>query len=418
MTSRARLDFKECPYVDSIDKHVLNFDFEKVCSVSLSSQNTYCCLVCGKYYQGRGYGTHAYEHSLEVEHHMFLKLDDGSVYCLPDNYEVNGPWEDIRQNLRPLFTIEEVDLLEMKSEPKLSLLGTEYIPGIVGLNKLGQADYLSSVIQCLTTVLPFRRRLLLHAFEDDIVSQRLAELFKKLFNQESFRSSVSPHEFLQAVSLASKKTFFNQEGDAVAFLSWLIGHLQRKLKKSRLIENCFTGTISVNSETANEGITSSTVPFNMLVLDLPETPVFKEESSLIPTVSIYDLLSKFDGITEQVLATESKTFRIKQLPDYLILAYRRFTRNEFFAEKNGTLVTAPIKGLDLKRYVTDDMEDLSYDLVAQVTHDGDAKTGTYKAFVLNSPSNQWYEMQDLRIKEVLPQQVMLSEAYIQIYRRV
>ena len=39
-------------YLDTIDRHMLDFDFEKVCSVSLSHLNVYACLVCGKYYQG------------------------------------------------------------------------------------------------------------------------------------------------------------------------------------------------------------------------------------------------------------------------------------------------------------------------------------------------------------------------------
>src|ERR1700739_3116376 len=41
-------------YLDTIDRHVLDFDFEKLCSVSLSNINVYACLVCGRYYQGRG----------------------------------------------------------------------------------------------------------------------------------------------------------------------------------------------------------------------------------------------------------------------------------------------------------------------------------------------------------------------------
>ena len=31
---------------------MLDFDFEKLCSVSLSHINVYACLVCGKYFQG------------------------------------------------------------------------------------------------------------------------------------------------------------------------------------------------------------------------------------------------------------------------------------------------------------------------------------------------------------------------------
>lgn len=41
-----------CPYLDTINRHVLDFDFEKLCSVSLSRINVYACLVCGKYFQG------------------------------------------------------------------------------------------------------------------------------------------------------------------------------------------------------------------------------------------------------------------------------------------------------------------------------------------------------------------------------
>lgn len=39
-------------YLDTINRHMLDFDFEKVCSVSLTHLNVYACLVCGKYYQG------------------------------------------------------------------------------------------------------------------------------------------------------------------------------------------------------------------------------------------------------------------------------------------------------------------------------------------------------------------------------
>ena len=57
----------------------LDFDFEKCCSVSLSPVNVYACLVCGKYFQGRGPQTHAYTHALEVGHQMYMKLDTGKV---------------------------------------------------------------------------------------------------------------------------------------------------------------------------------------------------------------------------------------------------------------------------------------------------------------------------------------------------
>ena len=55
-----------CPYLDTINRHLLDFDFEKVCSQSLTNQNVYSCLVCGKFFQGRGRHTHAYTHSTQT----------------------------------------------------------------------------------------------------------------------------------------------------------------------------------------------------------------------------------------------------------------------------------------------------------------------------------------------------------------
>lgn len=41
--------------------------------------NVYACLVCGKYFQGRGPSTLAFTHALEVGHQMYMKLDTGKV---------------------------------------------------------------------------------------------------------------------------------------------------------------------------------------------------------------------------------------------------------------------------------------------------------------------------------------------------
>lgn len=44
---------RTCPYLGTINKHMLDFDFEKVCSICLSNQHVYACLVCGRYFQGK-----------------------------------------------------------------------------------------------------------------------------------------------------------------------------------------------------------------------------------------------------------------------------------------------------------------------------------------------------------------------------
>jgi U4/U6.U5 tri-snRNP-associated protein 2 len=79
---------------------------------SLSHFSNHACIRVGKWVgcvQGRGQQTHAYTHSLETNHHMFMKLDDARVYCLPDGYEVvDRSLDIIRFVLNPSFTPTEV----------------------------------------------------------------------------------------------------------------------------------------------------------------------------------------------------------------------------------------------------------------------------------------------------------------------
>ncbi len=101
---------RKCPYLGTIRRHLLDFDFEKLCSVSLTNINVYACLVCGKYYQGRGKSTHAYFHSLEQNHHVFLNLHNQKIYCLPDNYEV----EDNSLNDIKVYSLKGEDFSNVK----------------------------------------------------------------------------------------------------------------------------------------------------------------------------------------------------------------------------------------------------------------------------------------------------------------
>ncbi len=148
---------KTCPYIGTIRRDLLDFDFEKVCPISLSNLNVYACLVCGKYYQGRGLNTLAYTHSLEDDHHMFINLSDQRIYCLPDGYEViDKSLNDIKFNLKPKLDIIDID----SHGPSRALDGTEYIPGCIGLNNIKKTDYVNVVIQGLCRVPEFRNFLI------------------------------------------------------------------------------------------------------------------------------------------------------------------------------------------------------------------------------------------------------------------
>ncbi|KAL6603187.1 hypothetical protein ACP70R_043548 [Stipagrostis hirtigluma subsp. patula] len=457
---------RDCPYLDTVNRQVLDFDFEKFCSTSLSNLNAYACLVCGKYYQGRGLKSHAYTHSLEAGHHVFINLQTEKAYCLPDGYEINDPsLEDIRHVLNPRFTREQVLNLDKNKQWSRALDGSNYLPGMVGLNNIKETDFVNVTIQSLMRVTPLRNFFLIpenYEHSRSPLVHRFGELTRKIWHARNFKGQVSPHEFLQAVMKASDKRFqIGVQSDPVEFMTWLLNTLHAKLKSSKeenrsIIHDCFQGELEVVKEIhrkhimekkedadehnceagsevgkTNDGIVTETyrVPFLMLGLDLPPPPLFKDamEKNIIPQVPLFNILKKFDGetVTEVVRPSIAQMlrYRVTRLPKYLILHMRRFTKNNFFIEKNPTLVNFPVKNLELKDYIPlpkpKENEKLhsKYDLIANIVHDGKPGEGCYRVFVQRKSEEAWYEMQDLHVTETLPQMVALSEAYMQIYEQ-
>lgn len=431
---------KDCPYLDTVNRQVLDFDFEKFCSVSLSNLNVYACLVCGKYYQGRGKRSHAYTHSLEAGHHVYINLLTEKVFCLPDGYEIDDPsLDDIRHVLNPRFTAKDVEQLDKNKQWSRALDGSSYLPGMVGLNNIKETDFVNVTIQSLMRVTPLRNFFLIPENYQHCESQlvhRFGELTRKIWHARNFKGQVSPHEFLQAVMKASKKRFrIGAQSDPVEFVSWLLNTLHADLKPPKknmsIIYECFQGELEVVKDIPNKNASAketSKMPFLMLGLDLPPPPLFKDvmEKNIIPQVPLFNILKKFDGetITEVVRPHIARMqYRVTRLPKYMILHMRRFTKNNFFVEKNPTLVNFPVKNLELKDYIplptpkANEKLRTKYDLIANIVHDGKPGEGSYRAFVQRKSEELWYEMQDLHVSETLPHLVALSETYMQIYEQ-
>ncbi|KAM5449442.1 Ubiquitin carboxyl-terminal hydrolase 10 [Microsporum audouinii] len=394
-------------YLDTIQRAALDFDFEKLCSVSLSNINVYACLVCGKYYQGRGPKSHAYFHALEVEHHVFINMETKKVYVLPEGYEVkNKSLDDIKYVVDPHFSKEEVAKLDKAVIDAFDLSGKRYRPGFVGMNNIKSNDYLNVVVQLLAHVRPIRNFFLLHDFPALNTPQlplRFGMLVRKLWNPRAFKAHVSPHELLQEVAIRSSKRFtLTKQSDPIEFLSWFLNNLHLTLggskkqssKPSSVIQSAFHGklriesqAITARSDSANARLvfsessttTSQINPFLILTLDLPPTPLFQSSNkdSIIPQVPLTTLLNKYNGITaSEKLAHRVRHRLLHPLPPYLLFHIKRFSKNKFVAERNPTIVTFPSPhGLDMSPYVEPDPsilppgEPIIYDLVANVILD-------------------------------------------------
>jgi U4/U6.U5 tri-snRNP-associated protein 2 len=453
----------DCPYLDTIDRSVLDFDLEKVCSVTLTNINVYCCLCCGKFFQGRGRTSPAHAHALDNCHYLYINLESGKIYSLPDGYEVHdSSLEDIQFVLRPKFTVAEVDALQNKWTPvlKRGVGDVVYTPGAVGLNLLGQGSYLNAVLQALSMITPLRSMLLLH--DESLKSSMplvtaLSNTVKRMWSPLSFHGHVSPFELFSVITTLSNATYSpTKPVDPWTFLCWLLRTVAMELRKSAhrsMITSLFEGLINVeHCNGSDHSVSGSDVrPFKTLTLDLPSMPLFKassvgyrqEEAQTLPQVPLLELMHKFQGQVKKWTSSSSyDLYRVEKYPQYLILHVDRFTdsntadlltrqvngsvqggghKNNVSGagqgtqrgkqkQKNVTIVSFPARNLPLGPH--------TYDLAANIAV-GSGQSGTsWKCYIpQGSSSSQWFEMEDLFQTVVMEELVEVSESFLLIYHR-
>lgn len=455
-------------YLDTINRALLDFDFEKLCSVTLSNINVYACLVCGTYYQGRGPKSQAYFHALEIGHHVYINLSTKKVYVLPEGYEVQSKsLEDIKFVVDPIFSKGDVAVLDRQRPPAWDLQGKKYNPGYVGMNNIKANDYFNAVSESLAHVPPLRNFFML----EDLSSRpelvkRFSTLVRKIWNPKAFKAHVSPHELLQEISQKSNKKFtMIEQADPADFLLWFLNSLHLALggsktkPRSSIVQQIFQGQLRVESQqiTAradaqdrlrfeDAAIQAKTTPFMMLTLDLPPAPLFQDdrEQNIIPQVSLSSILAKYNGIQAQERLNTRMRYRLLHpLPPYLVMHIKRFSPNKFLQEqRNPTIVTYSSRTLDMSPYTEPNPEihpmgePVLYDLVANTTHEGvrvrddsvegEAEKKVWRVQLLDRggvdaegkpEGDRWWEIQDLYVSRVEAELLSTKEAYIMIWER-
>jgi U4/U6.U5 tri-snRNP-associated protein 2 len=445
-------------YLDTIDRKVLDFDFEKLCSVTLSNINVYACLVCGKYYQGRGPKSQAYFHALEEGHHVYVNMETKKVYVLPEGYEVKSKsLDDIKFVVDPRMSKAEVARLD--KEPKVSwdLSNREYIPGFVGMNNIKANDYFNVVVQALSHVVPLRNFFMLEDLSSrPQIAQRFSTLVRKIWNPRAFKTHVSPHELLQEVALRSSKRFnLTDQADPVDFMSWFLNNLHlavggsKTKPNSSIVQKVFQGTLKIESQEitarADAGdrlrfedaaVKTDISKFLVLTLDLPAAPLFQDalEKNIIPQVPLTTILGKYDGMRPQEKMKNRVRYRLLHpLPPYLLFNIKRFSKNKFVSERNPTIVTFPTVSLDMSPYVEPNPkeyppgEPIWYDLVANITHEavkkkddsveGEQESKVWRVQLKDRARDEWYGIQDLFVEKERGETLFTKEAYLMVWEK-
>lgn len=461
-------------YFDTINRSLLDFDFEKTCLISLLTINVYCCLVCGKYFQGRSTSSHAYNHSINEDHHIFINLDSLKIYILPDNYEVTNPKvlksvADIKLSINPVYDFDSIRKLSTSNENILSydLNKKTYDVGFIGLNNISNNDYSNVCLQLLSHIDEIRDFYLGLSQKESLnesikkkseLNDKFGLFIRKLWSSNLYKNHISPHELLQFISISSKKKFtVTTKRLPKAFLVWLLNQLHLQLikatkKKITIISEVLQGNIQItttklleksNDETKKvdfkvdeESKSINSLKFWILSLALPPIPLFNAYSDTdnngnssreIPQITIFELLKKYDGQTDtQVSSTELKKFQLQNpLPPYLLLHIDRGLEDDETKRGNPTVVKFP-DVINFAPYVVGNGKDVqqNYKLIGNIKHEliygeklNHSDDNHEWSISLPKLDHSWISIHDLKIDNCQRELMFLEESYIQIWQR-
>lgn len=462
---RQKIEDEQLP----VNKKLLDFDLEKICSVSLATTSIYCCLYCGKFFQGRSLNSHAYNHSIENENHIwFINLDTLKVYQLPENIEVDKDHQqpvlnEIRECIDPQYTEQTIKETLHNPEKTISWDLTnqeQYVVGLMGLsvvNNDSKNNFQNVILQVFARLLEIRDWYLINTsrgsngsvFESTNLKYsdhynlnlKLGLFLRKYCNSRLLKSHMSPFDLLNYTNKMSKGIFLKSSldnNDPKFFLNWLLNSLDKGIKgKNNILESKIRGQIQVREISENQPTKTHISKFWQLPLSLPDKRVLLRRDD-VTSNAVQEQISLMQLFANKLLKptiisdTTFRRYKLLKFPNYLIINFDRFNKN-FRHNFNDIVVKYDPDFLDLSQFSSTE-EKVHYRLITNVVHKSinsvneenetkaegvfSSENHAWKIQILNQASGKWYEIDNLQVTEIKKTLMFLSESYIQVYERI
>ncbi|CCF56479.1 hypothetical protein KAFR_0B01800 [Kazachstania africana CBS 2517] len=409
-------------YIDQINVKKLDFDQNKVCSVTLSPINVYCCLQCGKFFQGRGIQSPAFQHSIdESSHKLLINLNTTSIYILPDNKEILKDSTDplvrkIRFAINPQYTREDIVQLSQR-------VSNHYVCGFIGINnnnsdfvnsriatgKSIEIDHINSALLMFSHIFPVRDHLLLLDHKDTKInelSRKISLIVKKIWSPNLIsKYHISTIEVITYLMIHEPHLFKNHNPKLM--LTWLLNYLTKKDKDiGSVLKKNLQGTIEMRSKHIN---------FWHLTVSLPPITVFKDGNNVNKFPQV-----KLETLINNKFLSNNAEYKLEKLPNYLIISIDRSENDSTLKfpikDRNQTMVE-----FSLQLTLSGDKYRLICNLINKVKKssriDKDDEN-RWLTQLYNEKMDKWYEIDGVNVLSKDSELLFLNETYIQIWEKI
>lgn len=325
----------ECDLSMAIQPQKLDFDQAHQCHVTLATEGILVCLQCGKFVQGLHENSPCQVHSLHTQHPLYMSLEDGRVWVMPLQEQLSGDLVDdkirggkalleaIRRDLFP-----SLDLIEEAMSKKNDLIledasGKSFKQGFLGINA---PTRIRPILALLAHIPAIRDHFLSKAKDGEKTkfASPMVVFMKAMWNPCRLRASLTPPQPLLQTPTGIKDV-------SMLFIHFL--HTEKLLPAH--LKSLFRGNLRATPVEAAAGRSLGLLPFYMLAIDIPPTPLFREyggRGGIVPQYSLLNLLlekyvtgtsASFLSSKKSSIASDAVNLSIQPpMPPYLVISLR------------------------------------------------------------------------------------------------
>ena len=355
-----------------VHRECLRFDDDLKCSTTLSRDNLYMCLSCGRCFSSGGKRSPLIEHFFREFHTLVLRMSDLTPVLLPDMTEVTDKafLSDVIFSAKPHFDSHILELVKDKQK------GDQI--GFQTLESRNPSPGKVSVIRLLSTIESIRNVFLEHDFEDPLLNE-FSRFMKQLFNPFSSRTTLSISNLIRILP---------DSDDPLFFLGYLLNTINKSLGEPNVLKQFRIGLAIDMAKDQSTDWNRKVSDVWMLPLDIEDSPLYRdglEKEQVIPRVKIEELTKRYDGQTITASSEKGKVvyrkYEIIRHPQFLILTLNRIRMNEFNKEKSPAHIIFSFERFEFCG--------VHYRLRAVISHEGAVDTGSYVLFTFNHYSTHW-----------------------------